>query len=55
MPRTGQIVVAVGLTAAWLGLAIWGEGGWRAFVSHSVLLAVAIQPGHELVTSGCSA
>jgi protein-S-isoprenylcysteine O-methyltransferase Ste14 len=34
--------VAVGLTAAWLGLAIWGEGGWRAFFSHPALAAVAI-------------
>ena len=42
MPRTIAAVLAVAATAAWLGLAVWGEGGLRAFAAHLPLVWVAM-------------
>jgi len=41
MPRTIAALLAVGATAAWLGLAVWGEGGFHAFAAHLPLVWVA--------------
>ena len=42
MPRTIAALLAVAATAAWLGLAVWGEGGLHAFAAHVPLVWVAI-------------
>jgi protein-S-isoprenylcysteine O-methyltransferase Ste14 len=41
MTRTLTAMFAVVVTAAYLGLAVWGEGGFGAFVAHSALVWLA--------------
>lgn len=41
MPRTVAALMAVAMTAAYLGLAVWGEGGLHAFTAHLALVWVA--------------
>ncbi len=42
MPTTFRLILIVAGTAAYLGLAILGWGGFAAFFSHSALIALAI-------------
>jgi len=41
MTRTLTAIFAVVVTAAYLGLAVWGEGGFGAFASHAALVWLA--------------
>ena len=42
MPTTARLILIVAGTAAYLGLAILGWGGFAAFFSHPALIALAI-------------
>jgi protein-S-isoprenylcysteine O-methyltransferase Ste14 len=42
MNRAATMILALVMTAAYLALAVWGEGGWRAFTAHPALVGVAV-------------
>src|SRR5919108_3653933 len=42
MMTSVRVTLVLGGTAAYLGLAILGEGGWTAFFAHPALVALAV-------------
>src|SRR5713101_7518948 len=47
-----RVTLVLGGTAAYLGLAILGWGGWTAFFSHPARVAVAVLAGISLFADG---
>ena len=42
MMTSVRVTLVLGGTAAYLGLAMLGEGGWTAFFAHPALIALAV-------------